>query len=75
MAAEAEPLTQPLVASIVGTRPEAIKMLPVVRALADVGSFDQLVILTGQHRNLTAFDGLPGVEVHDLGADPRADSG
>ena len=71
MAAEAEPLTQPLIASIVGTRPEAIKMLPVVRALADVGGIDQLVILTGQHRNLTAFDGLPGVEVHDLGADPR----
>ena len=35
-----------------GTRPEAIKMAPVVRALASHGSFSVNVVVTAQHRGL-----------------------
>ena len=34
---------------VVGTRPEAIKMAPVVKALADDASFDVRILATGQH--------------------------
>lgn len=37
---------------VIGTRPEAIKMIPVVRALQDSGSFRPVVIATGQHTDL-----------------------
>ncbi|MGD8319105.1 MAG: UDP-N-acetylglucosamine 2-epimerase (non-hydrolyzing) [Gemmatimonadota bacterium] len=37
---------------VVGTRPEAIKMAPVVDALADVPEIDARVCLTGQHTDL-----------------------
>ena len=47
-----KPRSRPLVLSVVGTRPEAIKMAPVVRALAARPALDQELILTGQHRNL-----------------------
>ncbi len=42
----------PLVLSIVGTRPEAIKMAPVADAIAERPDLRQLVLLTGQHRTL-----------------------
>ncbi|MDC8755955.1 UDP-N-acetylglucosamine 2-epimerase (non-hydrolyzing) [Erythrobacter sp. sf7] len=35
-----------------GTRPEAIKMFPVVAALQDTGRFDVKVVVTAQHREL-----------------------
>jgi UDP-N-acetylglucosamine 2-epimerase (non-hydrolysing) len=35
-----------------GTRPEAIKMAPLVRALKDHGSFGVTVVVTAQHRGL-----------------------
>ena len=38
----------------VGTRPEAIKMIPVVRALQGSGEFFPVVISTGQHEDLVA---------------------
>ena len=38
------------VLSIFGTRPEAIKMAPVVMALAESGRFDSRVCVTAQHR-------------------------
>ncbi|APR87475.1 UDP-N-acetylglucosamine 2-epimerase [Minicystis rosea] len=41
-------------AIIVGTRPEAIKMAPVVRALAADGALAPVLISTGQHRELLA---------------------
>lgn len=44
-------MTRPLVLTVIGTRPEAIKMLPVVCALRDAGVNQQLVA-TGQHRTL-----------------------
>lgn len=41
---------------VIGTRPEAIKMIPVIRALQDSGTFRPVVISTGQHTDLV--DGL-----------------
>ena len=38
--------------AVIGTRPEAIKMAPVVRALRATGRFDVHVLFTGQHRGL-----------------------
>lgn len=56
------------VAIIVGTRPEAIKMAPVVRALAASSDFQPTLISTGQHRELlrSALGPLDLVPDHDL---------
>lgn len=43
-----------LIASVIGTRPEAIKMLPVVRANAAIGGARQVVICTGQHPGIAS---------------------
>jgi UDP-N-acetylglucosamine 2-epimerase (non-hydrolysing) len=40
------------VLSIVGTRPEAIKMAPVIRALAADSAFESRVLATAQHRQM-----------------------
>ncbi|MFT4538003.1 MAG: UDP-N-acetylglucosamine 2-epimerase (non-hydrolyzing) [Planctomycetota bacterium] len=40
------------VAVFLGTRPEAIKMAPVIRALEAADDFDPIVISTGQHREM-----------------------
>ncbi len=40
------------VLSVFGTRPEAIKMAPVVKALMAAGGFDARVCVTGQHREM-----------------------
>lgn len=40
------------VMSIFGTRPEAIKMAPVVKAIADSESMESLVCVTAQHREM-----------------------
>jgi len=40
------------VALVVGTRPEAIKLAPVVRCLGETPGFDPLLISTGQHSDL-----------------------
>jgi UDP-N-acetylglucosamine 2-epimerase (non-hydrolysing) len=40
------------IAIFMGTRPEAIKLAPVVAALAEAGSFEPLVVNSGQHREL-----------------------
>lgn len=48
------------VLSVIGTRPEAIKMAPVVKALAgEPGRVRPLVCVTGQHREL--LDGVLGL--------------
>lgn len=54
--------------AIYGTRPEAIKMAPLVRALERHKDFDPIVVVTGQHREMldqvnVLFDITP---VHDL---------
>lgn len=36
----------------IGTRPEAIKMAPVVHALQSAATFDPIVVSTGQHREM-----------------------
>jgi len=40
------------VLSVFGTRPEAIKMSPVVKALAELSGVDARVAVTGQHREM-----------------------
>ncbi|MDR7427780.1 MAG: UDP-N-acetylglucosamine 2-epimerase (non-hydrolyzing) [Armatimonadota bacterium] len=56
------------VVTIFGTRPEAVKMAPLVEALRQCGDFQPLVVVTGQHREmldqvLSVFDIVPD---HDL---------
>lgn len=43
---------QAKVAVFIGTRPEAIKMAPVIRALRSSPEFDVVVVSTGQHREM-----------------------
>ncbi len=44
--------TKPRILVTFGTRPEAIKMFPVVAALRETGRFDVKVVVTAQHREL-----------------------
>lgn len=49
------PSTAPLeIMTVIGTRPEAIKMAPVVRALSSFEGLIPIVVSTGQHRELLA---------------------
>lgn len=57
------------VAIVFGTRPEAIKMAPVVREFKSNRDFDTLVCVTGQHRRmldqvLLSFDIKPDVDLN-----------
>jgi UDP-N-acetylglucosamine 2-epimerase (non-hydrolysing) len=45
-------MSQLPIALVVGTRPEAIKMAPVIQAFARSDKFQPQVILTGQHREM-----------------------
>src|SRR5687768_11475556 len=45
----------PFLVSVVGTRPEAIKMAPVARALERLKGIEHQVFLTGQHSGLSPF--------------------
>jgi UDP-N-acetylglucosamine 2-epimerase (non-hydrolysing) len=57
--------------SVVGTRPEAIKMAPVATALAARPGLDHRILLTGQHEGLAGhFDVAAGL-VRQLDYDPR----
>lgn len=53
---------------VYGTRPEAIKLAPVVRALQTAPDFEPVVAVTGQHREmLDQVNGLFGIRPeHDL---------
>ena len=42
------------VLTVVGTRPEAIKMAPVIKALADASDFDSALCASGQHQTMLA---------------------
>lgn len=60
------------VVSIVGTRPEAIKMAPLVKALAARPGIHQRVVLTGQHADLCPVFGFCDAEaIVRLRVDPR----
>ncbi len=67
MAADLLRASRPLILSVVGTRPEAIKMAPVIRALARRRALRQELILTGQHADLTEHFELPRRSIHMLG--------
>jgi UDP-N-acetylglucosamine 2-epimerase (non-hydrolysing) len=58
---------------VVGTRPEAIKLLPVIRSLHDNPHFAPFVVSTGQHSGLVrSVLGLAGLEPDvDLGVGRR----
>lgn len=47
-------MTKPVVAVVFGTRPEAIKMVPVIRALQARSEVTTLVVSTGQHKQMLA---------------------
>ena len=66
MAADGAAQLGPTIVSVVGTRPEAIKMTPVVRAFAERG-LRQEVVLTGQHSGLEKSFDLPRRAVSSLG--------
>ena len=46
------PVTKPKIMTVYGTRPEAIKVAPVVTALQADDRFDSVVVSTGQHREM-----------------------
>lgn len=57
------------VLSIFGTRPEAIKMAPVVKALCETGGIESKVCVTGQHREmldqvLSLFNIVPDIDLN-----------
>ena len=62
-------MTKPIrVLSVIGTRPEAVKMAPVVQRLAQTPSIESLVCVTAQHREmldqvLNLFDITPDVDL------------
>ncbi|MBX6350906.1 MAG: UDP-N-acetylglucosamine 2-epimerase (non-hydrolyzing) [Clostridia bacterium] len=61
-------MTAVRVAAVFGTRPEAIKMAPVVRALQEDPSFEVRLLVTGQHRELldavlACFDLAPDADL------------
>ncbi|HEX8124050.1 MAG TPA: UDP-N-acetylglucosamine 2-epimerase (non-hydrolyzing) [Allosphingosinicella sp.] len=64
-------MTPPFLVSIVGTRPEAIKMAPVARALARLSGVEHEVFLTGQHGGLEGHFDLPAGSLRELGFNPR----
>jgi UDP-N-acetylglucosamine 2-epimerase (non-hydrolysing) len=45
-------MSRPRVAVFLGTRPEAIKLVPIVRALRSAGDVEVVVVNTGQHREM-----------------------
>jgi UDP-N-acetylglucosamine 2-epimerase (non-hydrolysing) len=45
-------MSKPRIAVFIGTRPEAIKLAPVVRALRSQADLEPIVISTGQHREM-----------------------
>jgi UDP-N-acetylglucosamine 2-epimerase (non-hydrolysing) len=47
-------VSQPLVTIVLGTRPEAIKLAPVIRAFLAAPDFHTRVVLTGQHREMVS---------------------
>lgn len=54
MSAEPSKPAKPVVAVVFGTRPEAIKMVPVIRALKARSEVETVTISTGQHRQMLA---------------------
>src|SRR3954462_893833 len=70
-AAEPDSTRRSNVVVLIGTRPEAIKMFPVVRALRESMSFAPIVISTGQHHDLVR----PILELAEIEPDIDLDVG
>jgi UDP-N-acetylglucosamine 2-epimerase (non-hydrolysing) len=62
-------MSSPSICIILGTRPEAIKLAPVIRKFRESSDFITQVILTGQHREMVA----QVMELFDLRADQDLD--
>jgi UDP-N-acetylglucosamine 2-epimerase len=67
-------VTKKRIAVVVGTRPEAIKMAPVLRELARRAVFEPLFVATAQHREMldqvcAAFDLRPDVDLDAMRPD------
>jgi UDP-N-acetylglucosamine 2-epimerase (non-hydrolysing) len=45
-------MTRPRIMTVYGTRPEAIKVAPVIKALEDSDILDSVTVVTGQHREM-----------------------
>ena len=62
-------MTKPKVMTIYGTRPEAIKVAPVIKALDNDERFDSIPVSTGQHKEmLEQVNSMFGITPkHDLG--------
>ena len=58
----------PLITIVLGTRPEAIKLAPVIKAFREADDFRTRVVLTGQHREMVSqvMDLFGLVADHDL---------
>ena len=50
----AQPAVKLSVPVVVGTRPEAIKLVPIILALRDSECFHPVVVSTGQHHQMVA---------------------
>jgi UDP-N-acetylglucosamine 2-epimerase (non-hydrolysing) len=61
----------PFIVSVVGTRPEAIKMAPVAQALERLPGVEHQVFLTGQHSDLDCHFDLPEGGLRHLSFKPR----
>ncbi|MCP3426194.1 UDP-N-acetylglucosamine 2-epimerase (non-hydrolyzing) [Rothia sp. AR01] len=61
-------MAQKRIMTIYGTRPEAIKVAPIIKALEESDSFESLPVVTGQHKEMLAqVNDLFGIEpVRDL---------
>jgi UDP-N-acetylglucosamine 2-epimerase (non-hydrolysing) len=61
-------MAQKRIMTIYGTRPEAIKVAPIIKALEESESFESLPVVTGQHKEMLAqVNELFGIEpVRDL---------
>src|SRR5262245_47394514 len=60
--------------TVFGTRPEAIKMMPVVREIRSRSRLDLIVCITGQHRRMldqvfTACSERPGIDLDIMAPD------
>lgn len=60
-----------VIVSVVGTRPEAIKMAPVAAALRQLPGIEHTVFLTGQHPGLDGYFDLPHGRLRQLAFNPR----
>lgn len=72
--------SRPRILTIVGTRPEAIKMLPLNRLFREHGAFELISVTTGQHREMLhqvfqAFGETPPDHALDIMSDNQSLTG